>query len=442
MKRCTGVCTGLISHEEYLSYVKNALLFLEGNVAPVLADLQTRMERHAAAMEYEKAAAARNMIFGIQAISEKQKVEIPGGLDSDYIASAIREDEGIVVLFEFRGGILLGRKVRLFQNAQYSSAEETIRAFLLEYYTQNEPPARIITQVKIAEAELVARHLSDTSKKKITLVSARSREERAVIAMISRNIDMLFAERAAAVNPAEALDELRTTLGLSVVPEMIVCFDISNTQGTNSVASMSCVTGGVPDTTNYRRFKIRGYDTANDPAMIHEAVARYLQGSLNDEHATPDLIVIDGGPTQLTRAMEAASALGVDLPIVSIAKKNEELFFDPLKEPIVLPRTSEALKLIQRLRDEAHRFGVTSHRLLRGKEMVHSALDDIEGIGPAKRKALMRHFGTIETIQKASEEEIAAVSGISASDAKRIRDELQNGKEPTTEQRAPQMNND
>lgn len=434
MKRCTGVCTGLVTREEYLASVNDALMFLEGNVAPVLAGLQKKMEAHAAAFEYEKAAAARDMIFHIQAISEKQKVEIPQGQDTDFVGAAIRGDEAIVVLFEFRGGILLGRKVRLFQNAQYSSVPEIMRAFLLEYYERSEPPARIVTQEKIEEAELVAEHLCAASKKKVRLASARSREEHAVEGMIMRNIDLLFTERASQVDPSAALEELQKVLALEEYPEMIVCFDISNTQGTNSVASMSCVTDGIPDTTNYRRFKIRGYDQANDPAMIHEAVARYLQGGLNGEHAMPDLVVIDGGPTQLTRAKEAAAALGAEMPIISIAKRNEELFTDPAKEPIVLPRTSEALKLIQRLRDEAHRFGVTYHRQLRGKEMVHSALDDIEGIGPAKRTALMQHFGTLENIRAATEENIASVDGISASDAKRIAAALKTEEGRTTDE--------
>ena len=325
-----------------------------------------------------------------------------------------------MVLFEFRGGILLGRKVHLFQNAQYGSIPEILRLFMLEYYTRNDSPVRIILQEKIEEADLVGQHLRTKGGKAVTIVQARSSDERAVIAMIARNVDLLFAERASQIDPAAALEGLQKTLLLTVYPEMIVCFDISNTQGTNAVASMSCVTAGVPDTTNYRRFKIRGYDSANDPAMIHEAVARYLQGAINGEHAMPDLVVIDGGITQLTRAKEAAAALDCDVTIISIAKKNEELYYDPAKSPVVLPRNSEALKLVQRLRDEAHRFGVTYHRKLRGAQMLHSQLDDIEGIGPAKRKILLRRFSSIEKIKEASLEDITAVDGISEKDAERI----------------------
>ncbi|MGL4369964.1 MAG: helix-hairpin-helix domain-containing protein [Spirochaetota bacterium] len=308
----------------------------------------------------------------------------------------------------------------MFQNARYSSPGEILRSFILEYYAHAEIPQKIIIQDQVEDFSLIAEHFTAKSGRAVSLAVAKAHDERGVITMIQRNIDILFAERAASVAPAAALADLQTALNLPSPPEMIVCFDISNIQGTHAVASMSCIRSGIADKTNYRRFKIRAWKEANDPAMIHEALSRYLQGAVNGEHKMPDLVVIDGGPTQLTRAREAAKALDVTVPIISIAKKNEELFFHPEKEPIVLPRSSAALKLIQRLRDESHRFGVTYHRKLRDSAMISSELDDIEGIGPSKRNALLKNFGSVERIKAASPEDIAAVKGISSGDAQSI----------------------
>jgi excinuclease ABC subunit C len=421
MKRCSGVCVGEISRDEYLSLVQNALLFLEGNIDPVIANLTRAMEEHSSRMRFEKAAAARDMIFGIQRISERQKVYTPAGYDQDFIAAAERGDEAIAVLFEFRKGILLGRKVSLFQNARYVSVKDTLRSFLIEYYARADIPQRIVIAETIDDMELIESHLAQRSGHPVHLNAIRTPEDRSVINLILKNIDLLFAEQETAPpEPSEGLSELQEILSLPMYPETIACFDISNIQGQFPVASMSFFTGGVPDKKRYRTFNIRGYEGANDPGMIHEAVSRYLMNCINEEWQLADLILIDGGPTQLTRAIEAARALDTDVPVISIAKKLEEIYIDPEAEPLRLDERSRALKILQNLRDEAHRFGITAHRKRRGKSTLTSSLESIDGIGEKKRTALLTHFKSIEKIKEAGIDDLSAVDGISVKDAETI----------------------
>jgi len=421
MKRCSGVCVGKITRDEYLGLVQNALLFLEGNVDPVITNLNEVMKKASAEMKFEKAAEARDMIYSIQCVSERQKVYTPSGYDQDYIATESRGDDAIAVLFEFRKGILLGRKISTFSNARYVSSKDTLRAFIIEYYARAEIPQRVVIPEAIEDMELIESHLVKLSSRPVKLVAARSPEDRGVINLILKNIDLLFTEKETAPpDPSAGLEELQKVLALPAYPESIACFDISNIQGEFPVASMSFFTGGVRDKKKYRIFNIRGYEGANDPGMIHEGVSRYLTNCINENWTLADLILIDGGPTQLTRAIEAAAALGIDVPIISIAKKFEEVYVDPKSDPLRLDRSSRALKILQNLRDEAHRFGVTAHRRRRGTASLTSELESIEGIGEKKRNSLLSHFKSIDAIKKASIDELSQVQGISITDAEKI----------------------
>jgi excinuclease ABC subunit C len=421
MKRCSGVCAGKIPISEYKSLVNDAVMFLEGNVGPVIQNLKKRMDDNSAKMEFEQAAVLRDMIFSIQNVSQKQKVYTHISRDQDYIAAEIQGDEALAVLFEFRSGVLSGRKVTLFQNATVTTTEESLRAFLLEYYDRAEAPRKIIISENIDDIELIAEHLTKKSGHEVRLTIARSDEDRSVISLIKKNIGILAAERKARRdNPAEALAELQEKLALPDFPERIVCFDISNIQGQYAVASMSASNGGRPDKKNYRIYNIRGYEEANDPGMIHEAVSRYLQNCVNGEWDMADLILIDGGITQLTRAKEAANALGVEIPIISIAKRIEEIFTDPAAPPYLFDERSPALKILQGLRDEAHRFGITRHRKKRDQATLTSEIDAIPGIGPSKRKILLSALGSVNAAKEASIEQLCEVKGISAKDAETV----------------------
>ncbi len=422
IKKCSGACRNVISREEYRELISDAIRFLEGNIDPVINSLNNRMKEYSEKMNFEKAASVRDIIFDIQKISQSQNVDIPSVAEQDCIGTGIFGGEGIVVLFEFRHGILTGRKINIFDNAEYTTPEEILRVFLLDYYRDKEIPTKIVTEYSIPDSKLIAEHLSLISRKKISLVQAGSEDDKGIIRMIRKNIDIIAADRRATEenNPAAGLIELKEVLHLDSEPAVMECFDISNLQGTDSVASMVQFRLGRADKNNYRRYKIRGYESANDPGMIHEAVSRRLQHLVNENLELPDLIVIDGGPTQLTRAIEAASNFNLDLKIVSVAKRFEEIYTAPDRPPVRLPENSHALRLIQRIRDEAHRFAVTYHRNLRDKKTTASILDSIPDIGEKTRKLLIKHFGSPEKVKEASVEELSSVEGIGEKTALKI----------------------
>ncbi len=423
MKKCNGICTGEITREDYLILINNAIKFLEGNVSPVLKNIQEKMEEYSKLHQFEKAAQMRDIIFDIQKISETQNVSVPVGMDQDFIATSIFGSEAVVILFEYREGILLGRKISSFNNANWSDKGDIIRTFLIEYYSRSEIPNKIVTQTKIKDKEIIEDHLKMKSSKKVKLATPVSPEDKAIIRMIEKNIDIIIADRKAEQTYSDkerGISDLQKILNMKKPPKTMVCFDISNTQGTNSVASMVSFTDGLPDKKNYRKFKIRGYDTPNDPAMIHEAVTRRLQYLINEEIELPDLIVIDGGITQLGRAKEAANNFDTDVKIISLAKKREEIFYDVKKPPIIVNEDSPSLHILQNIRDESHRFAITYHRNLRSKELLSSELDNIPDIGEKTRKLLLKELKSIDVIKKTSIEELSKIEGIGIKTAEKI----------------------
>ncbi|HOP63344.1 MAG TPA: excinuclease ABC subunit UvrC [Spirochaetota bacterium] len=422
IKKCSGVCRGTISKEEYRSLIDNAISFLEGDIEPVIDNLNKKMQQYSSEMDYENAASIRDIIFDIQKISQSQSVDIQSISDQDCIACGIFGGEALVVLFEFRHGILTGRKISVFDNAEYTTPDDVIRTFILEYYADRDIPSRIVTEQQIQDSPLIAQHLSGKSGNKVSIAVVRSDEERGILNMIRKNIDILAVERKSseAADPAIALTELKEALSLDSEPEVMVCFDISNTGGSESVASMVQFRLGRPDKNGYRRFKIRGYQGPNDPGMIHEAVSRRIQHIVNENLEFPDLIVIDGGPTQLSRAIEAAANFDADVKIVSLAKRLEEIYVSPTEPPVCLPEGSPPLKLMQNIRDEAHRFAITYHRKLRDKKFTGSELDSIPEIGEKTRKALLKHFRSVDNLASADIDEIMEVEGIGEKTAMKI----------------------
>lgn len=430
MKRCHGPCVGDISQQEYRELIDDAISFLEGNVEPVLRGLQERMDRYSKETRYEEAARIRDIIYDIQAISEKQHVSVPVGSDHDYVGLRIEGDEALAVLFEFRRGVLLGRKVSVFDNARYSTAGELLQRFCVEQYKEGELPHLIISDSSVEDKALLEDHLKSMAGHRVLITRPRHQQDRSVLSMIMKNIDLLMSERHAdeTKDNERPLEELAALLNLEETPVTLECFDISNTQGTRAVASMVRFVDGVPDKAGYRRYKIRGYDEANDPGMIHEAVARRLQYLINEDLPLPDVMVIDGGPTQLRRAMEAAEALDAHLPIISLAKRYEEIYFNPEENPVQVNERSAARRMLQRLRDEAHRFAITYHRSLRDKDLTRTSLDEIPGIGEKTRQLLLKEMKSVRRIEEASMEELKAVPGIGTKTAQTIADFYNKGK--------------
>lgn len=423
MNRCCGACTSNISEEEYGELVSGALHFLEGDIEPVLADMNRAMKRYSESMHYEHAARIRDIIADIHRLSQEQKVSISMGQDMDYLHAEIIGREAVLLLFEFRKGVLLGRKIHLFDNADLSEPGDIVRSFIIDYYSRSEIPSRIISPFSIKDKRLTEEFLTQRASRRISITGPVSGEDQGIIAMIKKNMDMIIADREAAKyyqDRSRAAEELMELLGLERAPSEIVCFDISNLQGTNPVASMVTFRDGEPDKSSYRRFRIKAHEGPDDPAMIHEAVSRRLQLLVNENLPFPDIMVIDGGPTQLTRAMEAAANFPIKLKIISLAKRFEEIYVSPKEPPIRLPETSPARKLLQRVRDESHRFAITYHRKLRSGEFTSSRLDQIPRISRELRTELLKHFNSIEAVMQAGPDELMQVKGIGEKTANAI----------------------
>jgi excinuclease ABC subunit C len=425
MQKCSGLCLGKTSVEEYMHLVNNAINFLEGKIQPVQNELNDLMTKYSKEQKYENAAQIRDIIYNINKISEKQKVYSTIGTDKDFITLQIHGAEAVIIIFEFRNGALLGRKISVFENIEYSDKAEILKSFIIDYYKNLQPPSKIICENHIKDDSLVEQYLTKNNSKKIMISVPKTSEDRNIIKMMQKNLDVIVVDRLTAKitgDKRKGLVELKKRLMLKSIPEIIECFDISNIQGKNAVASMVRFKEGLPDKSGYRRYKIRAYDTPNDPAMIHEAVARRLQQILNDEKELPDLIVIDGGKGQLGRALEVKKALAINVAVIAIAKRFEEIFTEHSSEPVILDNSSSALKIIQNIRDEAHRFAILYHKKLRSNDLLKSVIDDIPNIGKKKKTLLLKHLGSAENIGNASLEELSVLPGIGEKTAKIIYD--------------------
>jgi len=422
INRCSGACTGHITKDEYRALIDDAVHLLEGNIEPAIKNLHERMNKASSEMDYEKAAQLRDIIFDIRKISETQKVEVPSGIDQDYIAAGIFGNEALLVIFEFRSGILTGRKINIFDNAKYSEPADIVRTFIIDYYSDRGIPSRIVTEESIDESKIISSHLSVKNSGRVSVTRGISPDDKGVLKLIRKNIDMIAAERSfSETNSIDAgLTALKEALNLDSEPLIIECFDISNFHGQDAVASMVVFRNGKPDKKSYRRYKIRGYDSPNDPGMMHEGVSRRIQHLINEEMEMPDLFILDGGPTQLARGIEAASNFNIGTSIISVAKKLEEIYTNPSEKPLRLPEGSPGLRIIQSIRDEAHRFAVTYHRKIRDKKLTTSELDSIPEIGPMIKSSLLRHFKAVEEIKNASREDLMKAEGIGSKTADKI----------------------
>ncbi|MFW5862790.1 MAG: excinuclease ABC subunit UvrC [Spirochaetota bacterium] len=423
MGMCQGVCQGEVTRQEYREVIDNVIYFLEGEINPVIENLQSLMKNYSANYQYEKAARIRDMIFNIQSVSEAQNVVTPIGKDEDYIDIAGTGKEALVLLFEFRKGVMTGKKISVFDNIDYSSPSEILSYFLIDYYRRSDIPARIITPLKLHDRPMIQRYLHSRSGGDIQISAPKASREQKIASLLKKNLDMLRASHDIENDDnrnSAILFELQQALNLPHIPDHIECVDISNIQGTHPVASMVHFTHGQPDKKEYRRYKIRSFTTANDPGMIHEVVGRRLQYLANESAPLPRLLVIDGGRAQLSRAIEAMEALDITIPVISLAKRFEEIYTHPSGEPIRLPETSEALKLLKRVRDEAHRFAITYHKKIRGSAATRSILDDIPGIGKSTRTRILSNIDDPAKLKVMSIQEIADLPGIGQKTAEKI----------------------
>ncbi|HBG02368.1 MAG TPA: excinuclease ABC subunit C [Firmicutes bacterium] len=427
--RCMAPCAGLVSKEQYGAMISEVLLFLEGRIDRLIPDLTEKMQEAADQLEYEKAARFRNQIRGLQTLTEKQKIVAQHSEDQDYVGYARHGPLACAQVFFVRSGKLIGRDHFLLECSAEEEEAEILRAFLQQYYEEaSYIPREVLTPVPLAEPEVIENWLGSLRGQRVYLRNPRRGAKKQLLDLVTKNAQIVldetrshntFKQRAT----ERALHELQDLAQLPEPPGRIEAFDISNLQGTNVVASLVVWEDGDFKSADYRRFRIRGVEGApNDYAAMREAVARRFRRGLQEQaeeslkqkfSAFPDLVLIDGGKGQLGVALGVRDELDLIIPFLSLAERREEIYLEGQSKPVVLPNDSPGLLLLRKIRDEAHRFALTYHRNLRGKAARGSVLDEIPGVGPKRKKDLIKHFGTIKKIRAATPEELREVPGIS-----------------------------
>lgn len=434
IKRCSGPCVGLVSADDYARDVRYAALFLNGRQQEVIGRLGEAMQDAVAELSFEKAAVLRDQIQSLRRVQEKQYVESVKGEDVDILA--VLSEDGLVCvnLAMVRGGRHLGDRAHFPSNAAGSDPAEVLTAFLYQHYANHPAPERLYLNVAVTDEEL-APTLSETAGHGVRLSTARHAMHKAWVEMAEQNASLAIRARRSLLTRQEGrIEALRVALALDAADDAeeggemrVECFDISHLQGESTVASCVVFHGSGMRKSDYRRFNIKGVEPGDDYAAIRQAVLRRYEKIAVGDGVAPSLILIDGGKGQLAVAVDALEELGLaHLPIVGVAKGEarkpglETLIFADGREPVQLPMDHPALHLIQEIRDEAHRFAVSGHRAQRSKTRRTSRLDEIVGIGPRRRKALIAHFGGLQGIAAAGIEQLSGVPGISRELAERI----------------------
>ena len=440
IKRCVAPCTGYASRNDYSEVIAQVVMFLEGNTKEIVSDLKTTMLEASDNLEFERAGALRDRLKAIEKVYEGQNVVGLGREELDVIGAAYGGEEAWVEIFFIRQGKLIGRDHFTMSGTREEEGQEILARFIEQFYSSaSHVPRKILVPESITDKEVVAGWLETKRKGPVEINVPQRGAKRRLIEMVTTNaaqgLEQLKLKWISDSTRMEtAMSELQEELNLPRSPKRIECYDVSHIQGTNTVASMSVFQDGKPLSSNYRRFKIKSHDGNDDFASMREVLSRRFKRLKNardggEENASfaaaPDLVLIDGGKGQLSSAVEVMLHLGLqDIQLASIAKREEEIFLPDAAEPVIMPKNSQGLLLLQRARDEAHRFAVTFHRNLRGKSSVKSALDLVPGIGPKRRKMLIRSFGSVKGIREASEDQLAAAPGMTAKVARQIKEHL------------------
>ncbi len=437
--RSVAPCIGAVTKEEYDEIVADVIAFLEGRVDGLIGEREAAMREAAKEMDFERAAKLRDEISALQHVRDRQQATIASEDSFDAVGAHAEGESACVQIFAVRDGQIVNRDSFLLDNYGEAPAESVALSFIPQYYGTAAVPREILVQSEEPDEELatLAEHLSELRGTRVELRRPLRGDKRHILEMAVRNAGLGLEheralEEARRSKVASTLDALREELALPRLPVRIECYDISNTMGTNSVASMVVFQGGRPAKGAYRRFRIRTVEGADDFASMAEVIRRRLERlKMGDEKfvPAPDLILLDGGKGQLSAVVPVLEEFGVseelpDIPLRSLAKRDEEVFEPGRPEPVVLDRNSPELHLLQRVRDEAHRFANTYHRKLRGQAMTASVLDELPGVGPTRKKKILDHFGTPEAFLNASLEELEAVPGLPGKVAREVHTRL------------------
>ena len=427
INRCIAPCTGAASKLEYSSVINQVKMFLDGKREKVLLSLSKNMISAASTLEFEKAAKLRDQIHAITQLNEEQKILHSSSNDIDFISIASSERESWAEVFFVRNGNITGRNGYVVDGTYLTAKSEIVKAFIEQYYSASDkaPKNIMIEESPDAKRELEI-WLSGKFSKSIKIGVPQKGTRKKIMDLVAKNaskgLDDLTISLINLNREHLTLKDLQEHLELPRIPNRIECYDISNISGTNPVGSMVVFNGGKAIKSEYRKFAIKGVDQIDDYMMMKEVLfRRFSSYKASKERGTsskwgqcPDLVLIDGGKGHLAVAVEVMLELGInEIPLSSLAKQNEEIYTPQIKGPIILPRSSEALYLVQRIRDEAHRFAITFHRNKRSKSMISSRLDSIVGVGPKKKKQLITKFGSLKSISEADVIDLTTVPGIS-----------------------------
>ena len=451
IKLCSGPCIGAVNRDEYRAMIKGLMEFLNGKSEHIMGQLETRMMKAAENMQFEKAAEYRDQLKAVNRIVAKQKVISAANTDQDVIAFAREKGDACVQVFFIRHGKLIGREYFLLDGTEGESDEDVLQEFVTQFYNDAAHiPKEVLLPHEVAEALVIEQWLRQKRSTKVTLKVPLRGVKKQLVDMATNNaIDTLATLRqqwaADRSKHVEAMAELQQALDLPAPPARIECYDISHTQGAQTVGSMVVFVQGVPKKSDYRRFNVRTVGN-DDYGSMREVLSRrfqrykdYLGGELHDPDQIgkikkqtawallPDLLIIDGGKGQLSVAIEVLEQFDLqdEVPLAALAKQEEELFVPGKSKSILLPERSQGLYLVQRVRDEAHRFANEGHRKRRSKVGVASILDGIPGVGPKRRQTLLAHFGSLDDLRKATAEEIGSVPGIPIQVAESVKAHLE-----------------
>lgn len=421
--QCPAPCQGYISKEEYAKSVKKVLTFLNGDYTPILKELEEKMLEASEEMEFEKAIEYRELLNSVTKIAQKQKITSSDMEDKDVIAMSVDQHDAVVQVFFIRDGRLIGRDHFCLRIANGDSRPEVLSAFIKQFYAGTPYiPREIMLQYEIEDAALIEEWLSGRKGQKVHIQVPKKGQKEKLVELAKKNTDMVLMQDCERIRREEgrtigAMKEIANLLNLPKL-ERVEAYDISNISGFQTVGSMVVFEKGRPKRSDYRKFRIRGVQGVDDYASMEEVLTRRLSHYEN----YPDLIMMDGGRGQVNIALKVMQQLNIEVPVCGMVKDDKHrtrgIYFHNIELPV--DRDSEAFRLVTRIQDEAHRFAIEYHRSLRSKEQVHSVLDDIPGIGPARRKALMKSFQTLEDIKSATEEELAEVEGMNSRSARQV----------------------
>jgi len=436
IQMCYAPCVGRISKEEYNEMIEQVALFFEGKQDGLVKRLRQEMEQAAENLEFEQAARLRDQLQGVEQIMTQQKAALGGEDDQDVIAMARGLNQCCVQIFFVRGGKIVGRENYFLRGTDDSSRGEVLASFMKQFYlTCQFIPRNILLETELEEQAVLEQWLSEKRESRVYLKVPKRGQAKELVDLVGKNASEALAKQELEETVREqltvsVLEQLQQMLGLEKPPARMECYDISNTQGTESVASMVVFVDGKPKKDQYRRFKIKTVEGANDYASLKEVLTRRFRRGLAEQSegengkfdVFPDVIMMDGGRGQVNIALEVLQELGLEIPVCGMVKDNRHrtrgLYYNNVELP--MEENSEPFLLITRMQDEAHRFAITYHRSLRGKRNLASVLDDIPGVGEKRKKNLLKHFGSFTKIREASVEELLEVEGINRTVAEEI----------------------